>query len=135
MIWLKGSPGWRVALALVALSFTALPAAANDPAMQPAPHAELWRLAEIEQVFDRNRPEIDLLYEQALKDNPSPRGELLLEVTVAACGDITQCRVACGFNASAISNGLKGTALQEKIVACVRLFHLRPRGDTGRHEA
>lgn len=74
---------------------------------------------EIEVVFDRNKGAIYALYSRALRENPQLQGKLVLEFTIAPSGDVTMCRV--------VSSELNDKALEEKIVARVRLFHFEAR--------
>ena len=48
---------------------------------------------EIELVFDRNRSAIYALYSRALRDNPALQGKVVLEVTIAPSGDVTDVRL------------------------------------------
>ncbi len=74
---------------------------------------------EIEMVFDRNKGAIYALYSRALRENPQLQGKLVLEFTIAPSGEVTMCRV--------VSSELNDKALEEKIVARVRLFHFEAR--------
>jgi TonB family protein len=76
---------------------------------------------EIETVFDRNKSAIYSLYERALRENPALQGKLVLEFTITPGGEVTMCRV--------VSTELKDKALEDKIIARVRLFHFQPRTD------
>ena len=59
------------------------------------------------------------MYSRALRDKPELMGKLVLEVTVAPSGDVTDCRV--------ISSELGDAELERKIVARVRLFKFEAR--------
>ncbi len=74
---------------------------------------------EFELVFDHNKGAIYPLYSRALRDKPELMGKLVLEVTVAPSGDVTDCRV--------ISSELGDAELERKIVARVRLFKFEAR--------
>ena len=50
-------------------------------------------LAQIDLVFDRNRSAIYALYSRALRDNPALQGKVVLEVTIAPSGDVTDVRL------------------------------------------
>ncbi len=69
---------------------------------------------EIETVFDRNKGALYALYTRAQRDNAELQGKLVLELTIAASGDVTACRV--------VSSELKDPELERKIVARVKLF-------------
>lgn len=69
---------------------------------------------EIALVFDRNKGAIYALYTRALRDNPNLQGKLVLELTIAADGQITRCEV--------VSSELNDPELERKLVARVKLF-------------
>ncbi len=69
---------------------------------------------EIEQVFDRNKGALYALYTRAQRDNPELQGKLVLEITIAPSGEVTNVRV--------VSSELGDPELERKIVARVRLF-------------
>jgi periplasmic protein TonB len=69
---------------------------------------------EVELVFDRNKSAIYAIYSRALRDNPALQGKLVLEVTIAPSGDVTECRV--------ISSELGDSDLEHKLVARVKMF-------------
>jgi hypothetical protein len=46
-----------------------------------------------EVVFDRNKGGFYAIYGRALKDNPSLKGEVVIEMDIAASGEVTDCRV------------------------------------------
>ncbi len=48
---------------------------------------------EIELVFDRNKSAIYAIYSRALRDNPALQGKVVLEVTIAPSGEVTDCRI------------------------------------------
>jgi periplasmic protein TonB len=70
---------------------------------------------EIELVFDRNKGRIYNLYRRALNENAELQGKVVLELTIAPSGEVTNCRV--------VSSELKDPDLEGKIVALVRSFH------------
>ena len=74
---------------------------------------------EIELVFDKNKAAIYALYSRALRDNPALQGKVVLEVTIAPSGEVTQCRV--------ISSELGDPELERKLVARVKLFRFESR--------
>jgi protein TonB len=74
---------------------------------------------EIELVFDKNKSAIYALYSRALRDNPALQGKVVLEVTIAPSGEVTQCRV--------ISSELGDPELERKLVARVKMFRFESR--------
>jgi protein TonB len=69
---------------------------------------------EIELVFDRNKGAIYALYSRALRSTPTLQGKVVLELTIAPSGEVTQCRI--------VSSELKDEDLERKLVARVKLF-------------
>jgi TonB family protein len=69
---------------------------------------------EIETVFDRNKGALYALYTRAQRDNPELQGKLVLEITIAPSGEVTNVRV--------VSSELGDAELERKIVARVKLF-------------
>ncbi|HVN41961.1 MAG TPA: AgmX/PglI C-terminal domain-containing protein [Steroidobacteraceae bacterium] len=69
---------------------------------------------EIELVFDRNKSAIYALYSRALRDNPSLQGKVVLEVTIAPSGEVTDCHV--------VSSDLHDPDLERKLVTRVKMF-------------
>lgn len=69
---------------------------------------------EIELVFDRNKAAIYALYNRALRDNPALLGKVVLELTIAPWGEITDCRI--------VSSELKDSELERKLIARIRMF-------------
>jgi TonB family protein len=74
---------------------------------------------EIALVFDRNKGAIYALYGRALRDQPDLQGKVVLEFTISAPGEVTDCRVA--------SSELKDPELESKICARVKLFRFEAR--------
>jgi TonB family protein len=74
---------------------------------------------EIELVFDRNKSAIYALYSRALRDKPTLQGKVVLEVTIAPEGSVTDCRV--------VSSELNDPELERKLVARVRMFRFEAR--------
>ena len=74
---------------------------------------------EIELVFDKNKSAIYAMYSRALRDNPALQGKVVLEVTIAPSGEVTQCRV--------ISSELSDPELVRKLVARVKMFRFESR--------
>jgi periplasmic protein TonB len=69
---------------------------------------------EIELVFDRNKTAIYALYNRALRSDPMLRGRLVLELTIAPSGEVTDCRV--------VSSELADPEFERRLVARVMLF-------------
>jgi TonB family protein len=69
---------------------------------------------EIELVFDKNKSAIYSLYSRALRENPALQGKVVLEVTIAPSGQVTECRV--------VSSELGDPELERKLVARVKMF-------------
>jgi TonB family protein len=74
---------------------------------------------EVELVFDRNKSAIYALYARALRDNPALQGKVVLEVTIAPSGEVTDCRV--------VSSDLGDAELERKLVSRVRMFRFEAR--------
>ena len=74
---------------------------------------------EIELIFDRNKGAIYALYSRALRDNPELKGKVVLELTIAPTGEITQCRI--------VSSELNDAELERKLVARVKSFRFEAR--------
>jgi TonB family protein len=74
---------------------------------------------EVELVFDRNKSAIYAIYSRALRDNPALQGRVVLEVTIAPSGEVTDCRV--------VSSELGDPELERKLVARVRMFRFEAR--------
>jgi protein TonB len=69
---------------------------------------------EVELVFDRNKSAIYALYSRALRENPALQGKVVLEVTIAPSGEVTDCRI--------VSSELGDAELERKLVARVKMF-------------
>lgn len=74
---------------------------------------------EIELVFDKNKSAIYALYSRALRENPALQGKVVLEVTIAPTGEVTECHV--------ISSDLGDAELERKLVARVKMFRFEDR--------
>lgn len=69
---------------------------------------------EIELVFDRNKAAIYALYNRALRDNPALKGKVVMQLTIAPSGEVTDCRI--------VSTELGDPELERKLVARVKMF-------------
>jgi len=74
---------------------------------------------EIELIFDRNKGAIYALYSRALRDKPDLKGKVVLELTIASSGEITNCRI--------VSSELNDPDLERKLVARVKSFRFEAR--------
>ena len=74
---------------------------------------------EIELMFDRNKGAIYALYSRATRERADLQGKLVLQLTIAPSGEVTDCRV--------LSSELNDPELESKIVGRVRLFHFEAR--------
>jgi periplasmic protein TonB len=69
---------------------------------------------EIALVFTKNKGAIDAMYARALRDNPALQGKVVIELTIAPSGDITEAHV--------LSTELHDPEFEAKLVARIRLF-------------
>jgi len=69
---------------------------------------------EIELVFDRNKAAIYALYNRALRNDPTLRGRLVLELTISPSGQVTDCNV--------VSSELLDPEFERRLVARVKMF-------------
>jgi TonB family protein len=110
---LKGNATARV-------SSTTVAAGAAAEAQRSGSSAKAARTREeIELVFDKNKSAIYALYSRALRENPALQGKVVLEVTIAPSGEVTDCKV--------ISSELGDPDLERKLVARVKMFRFEDR--------
>ena len=69
---------------------------------------------EIALVFEKNKGAIFSLYNRALRKDPTLQGKVVLELTIAANGKVTKCRI--------ISSELNNPSLERKLSARIKLF-------------
>jgi TonB family protein len=69
---------------------------------------------EVALVFDKNKGAIYALYTRALRDNPAMQGKVVIQLTIAPSGDITEAKV--------VSSELNDAAFEAKLIARIRLF-------------
>jgi TonB family protein len=113
-----GSTGLKgVATARVTSSADAAPAADTQRSGKSSRAARTRE--EVELVFDRNKSAIYAIYSRALRDNPALQGKVVLEVTIAPSGEVTDCRI--------VSSELGDAELERKLVARVRMFRFEAR--------
>ena len=90
-------------------------AAAGEARAAAAEGRKLQRSREeIELVFDRNKGAIYALYHRALREDPTLQGKLVLKLTIAPSGQVTNCEV--------VSSELNAPDLERKLVQRVLLF-------------
>ena len=69
---------------------------------------------EIEIVFDRNKSAIYALYSRALREQPELQGKVVVQLTIAPSGEVTDVRI--------VSTELNDAELERKLVARIRMF-------------
>ncbi len=69
---------------------------------------------EIEIVFDRNKSAIYSLYSRALREQPELQGKVVVQLTIAPTGEVTDCHI--------VSTELNDTELERKLIARIRMF-------------
>jgi TonB family protein len=69
---------------------------------------------EIQTVFDQNKGAVYALYNRALRNDPTLRGKVVLELTITPDGRVTKCRI--------VSSELNDKALERKLVSRIKLF-------------
>lgn len=74
---------------------------------------------EIEIVFDRNKTAIYSLYNRALREQPELQGKVVVQLTIAPSGEVTDCRI--------VSSELNDPELEKKLVARIRMFRFEDR--------
>jgi len=71
-------------------------------------------IEEIKLVFERNKGAIYSIYNRALREDPTLQGKVVLELTIAPSGQITNLRL--------ISSELRAQELEQKLLARIRQF-------------
>lgn len=69
---------------------------------------------EIQLVFDQNKGAVYALYHRALRKDPTLRGKVVLELTIAQSGKVTACKI--------LSSELNDKSLERKLISRVKLF-------------
>jgi TonB family protein len=69
-------------------------------------------LEDIKLVFDRNKGSIYTIYNRALREDPTLQGKVLLKLTIAPSGQVTDCQI--------VSSELKAPELERKLLARIR---------------
>jgi len=71
-------------------------------------------LEEIKLVFDRNKGSIYTLYNRALREDPALQGKVVLKLTIAPSGQVTDLQI--------VSSELRAPELERKLLARIRQF-------------
>jgi len=71
-------------------------------------------IEEIKLVFERNKGAIYAIYNRALREEPGLQGKVVLKLTIAPSGNVTDCRIE--------SSELKTPELEAKLLARIRQF-------------
>lgn len=71
-------------------------------------------LEEVKLVFDRNKGAIYSIYNRALREDPSLQGKVVLKLTIAASGQVLDCKI--------VSSELRSPELERKLAARIRQF-------------
>ena len=74
---------------------------------------------EIQVIFDTNKGLLDRLYQRELRRNPSLRGEVLFQITIAPQGNVLAVKI--------ISSQLGAPGLEKKMVSRIKLFQFQPK--------
>lgn len=69
---------------------------------------------EIQLVFDQNKGAVYALYNRALRKNPTLRGKVVLELTIAPSGKVKACKI--------LSSELNDKKLERKLVSRIKMF-------------
>lgn len=69
---------------------------------------------EIQMVFDQNKGALNAIYNRALRANPALAGKVVLRLTIAPGGEVTECEV--------VSSELGDPELERRLVARILLF-------------
>jgi TonB family protein len=80
-------------------------------------HAKTRGEEEIELVFQKNKGSIFSMYNRELRKDPTLRGKVVLELTIAPSGRVTAARI--------VSSELHHPELERKLVARVKLFRFK----------
>ncbi len=70
---------------------------------------------EIQLVFDRDKSSIYALYNRALRQDPTLRGQVVVRLTIAPSGEVTAAQV--------VSSELKNEELERRLLARIRQLH------------
>ena len=76
-------------------------------------------IEELQLVFDKNKGAIYSIYNRSLRKDPTLQGKVVLKLTIAPSGQVTNCTV--------VSSELNNPQLERKLVARVKLFRFGTR--------
>jgi TonB family protein len=76
-------------------------------------------IEELQLIFDKNKGAIYSIYNRALRKDPTLQGKVVLKLTIAPSGQVTQCSI--------VSSELNNPALERKLTARVKLFRFGAR--------
>ncbi len=95
--------------------------AAVAPSTSTAPNSKKpsRTYEEVSLVFDRNKGSFYSLYSRALRKDPTLQGKVVLEITIAASGKVTACKV--------VSSELNNPKLERKLVSRVKMLNFGAR--------
>ena len=71
-------------------------------------------IEDVRLVFERNKGSIYAIYNRALRDEPGLQGKVVLKLTIAPSGGITDLRI--------VSSELKMPDVEQKLLARIRTF-------------
>jgi protein TonB len=71
-------------------------------------------IEDVKIVFDRNKGSIYAIYNRALREEPTLQGKVVLKLTIAPGGNVTDCSI--------VSSELKTPELETKLLARIRAF-------------
>lgn len=74
---------------------------------------------EVELMFDRNKSALYALYNRALRDSPALQGKLVVQLTIAPTGEVTEAHV--------LSSELGDAELEKRIIARIKGFRFEAR--------
>ena len=76
---------------------------------------------EIQMVFDKHKGAVYKIYNRALRKNPTLRGKVVLEITIAPSGKVTK--------VSIVSSQLKDKKLERKLATRIKMFNFGAKED------
>jgi len=89
--------------------------AEQQPAAARAGHKAGRSTEQIQLILDRNKGALYALYHRALRTDPSLQGKVVLEITIAPSGEVTECKV--------VSAEIDAADLIHKLVTRIRLIN------------
>ncbi len=94
---------------------------ASEPKRRSATKANRRLEEQVTIVFDRNKSKLYLLYNRARRKNPSLKGKIILEITIAPSGKVTNVKI--------LVTELNNPSLEQRIVSRVRQFNFGQSGN------